>query len=80
MKRSTQVRPNEAMAWKIQSECKNLQIDILSARCIVDRLLRQSNPGMIAQVADWNDVKRIAANILVISQFVRSIEEVAEPS
>ncbi len=76
MKRST-ARPNAAARWKIQSECRNLHTDILSARCIVDRLRTQSDLLIIAQSTDREDLKRIAANILVINSFVRSIEEIA---
>lgn len=75
MKRTTSAEPNQAARWKIQSECRNLHTDILSARCIVDRLRRQSDPDLIARVADRDDVKRIAANVGIIAEFVRSIDE-----
>ncbi|HEU5400389.1 MAG TPA: hypothetical protein VFU86_03475 [Terriglobales bacterium] len=35
----------------------------------------QSDPSLIAQVTDHEDVKRIAANVGVIADFVKSIEE-----
>ncbi len=75
-KRPTSVEPTSAVQWKIQSECKNLHTDILSARCIVDRLRMQSDPVLIARVADRDDVKRIVSNVSIIAEFVRSIEEV----
>ena len=69
--------PTAAARWKIQSECKNLHTDILSARCIVDRLRMQSDPIDIAQVTNREDVRRLAANIGVIADFVKSIEDVS---
>lgn len=76
MKRSVPAQPNSAARWKIQSECRNLNTDILSARCIVDRLRTQSDPLVISQVTDRDDLKRLVANVLVIATFVQSIEEV----
>ena len=38
----------------------------------------QSNPTLIAQVTDLEDVKRLAANVGVIAEFVRKIEEIAD--
>ena len=78
MKQRTSAEPNAAARWKIQSEYKNLHTDVLSARCIVDRLRMQSNPTLIAQVTDLEDVKRLAANVGVIAEFVRKIEEIAD--
>ncbi len=78
MKSTASAEPNPAARWKIQSECRNLHTDILSARCIVDRLRTQSNPAMIARLADRDDVKRIAANVGIIAEFVRSIEQDAD--
>lgn len=78
MKCSPSAEPNAAARWKIQSECRNLHTDILSARCIVDRLRMQSDPKAIAQVTDHEDVKRIVANVGVIAEFVKSIEEVSD--
>ena len=80
MKRSTSAEPTAAARWKIQSECRNLHTDILSARCIVDRLRTQTDPSLIARVADRDDVKRMAANVGIIAEFVRSIEEVSDPT
>jgi hypothetical protein len=77
MKRPTSAEPTAAARWKIQSECRNLHTDILSARCIVDRLRTQTDPGLIARVADRDDVKRITANVGIIAEFLRSIEEVS---
>lgn len=78
MKRPTSAEPTAAAEWKIQSECRNLHTDILSARCIVDRLRMQSDPELIARVADRDDVKRIVSNVGIIAEFVRSIEEVSK--
>ncbi len=75
MKRSVPAQPTSAARWKIQSECKNLHTDILSARCIVDRLRMQFDPAIISENTDRDEVKRIAANVLVIAAFVQSIEE-----
>ncbi len=76
MKRTTSsVEPNPAARWKIESECRNLHTDILSARCIVDRLRRHSDPALIARIADRDDVKRIAVNVGIIAEFVRSLED-----
>lgn len=75
MKQRIPAEPTPAVRWKIQTECKNLHTDLLSARCIVDRLRMQSDPSLIAQVTDHEDVKRIAANVGVIADFVKSIEE-----
>lgn len=80
MKQRTSAEPTTAVRWKIQAECKNLHTDILSARCIVDRLRMQSNPAVIAQVTDSEDVKRLVANVGVIAEFVKSIEEVSDPA
>ena len=77
MKRPTSAEPNAAARWKIHSEYRNLQTDILSARCIVDRLRLQSDPMVIAQVADRDDVKRLAANVVVVAEFVKSIADQA---
>ena len=74
MKRTASAEPNPSARWKIQSECRNLHTDILSARCIVDRLRTQSDPAEIARVADRDDVKRIAVNVGIIADFVRSLE------
>lgn len=78
MKQRTSAEPTTAVRWKIQSECKNLHTDILSARCIVDRLRMQSNPTLIAQITDREDVKKMVANVGVIVEFVKSIEEVSD--
>ncbi len=77
MKRSTPAKPGTAARWKIQSEYRNLSTDILSARCIVDRLRMQSDLSTIAQIADRDDVKRMSANVGVIAEFVRNIAEIA---
>lgn len=77
MKRSNPAESTSTARWKIQTECKNLHTDILSARCIVDRLRMQSDPGLIAQFTDPEDVKRLVANVGVIAEFVKSIEEVS---
>lgn len=78
MKQRTSAEPTAAARWKIQTECRNLHTDILSARCIVDRLRMQSNPAAIAQVTEPEDVKRLVANVGVIVEFVKSIEEVSD--
>lgn len=78
MKRPNSAEPSAASRWKIQSECRNLQTDILSARCIVDRLRAQSDPTAIAQVVDTDEVRRLVANVVVVAEFVRSIEAVTD--
>ncbi|HEX6880520.1 MAG TPA: hypothetical protein VF135_09160 [Terriglobales bacterium] len=75
MKRASQAQQDPAARWKIQSECKNLNTDVLSARCIVDRLSLQFGPGTVAQSADRQELKRIVANLLVVLTFVKSVEE-----
>jgi hypothetical protein len=78
MKHSTPAQSSTAARWKIQSEFRNLNTDILSARCIVDRLLVHSDALTIAQMADRDDLKRLVANMVAIADFVRSIAE-ADP-
>ncbi len=78
MKRPTPAEPTAAVRWKIQSECKNLHTDILSARCIVDRLQMQSDPRAIAQVSDRDDVKRLSVNIGIISEFIKTVEQFSD--
>lgn len=78
MKRPTPAEPTTAVRWKIQAECKNLHTDILSARCIVDRLRMQSDTTLIAQITDREDVKRLVANVGVIAEFVKSVQEVSD--
>ena len=80
MKRSNQAQSTTAARWKIQSECRNLHTDILSARCIVDRLRTQSDPVGIAQVTDREDMKRLVANVVVIAEFVKAVAEVTDQS
>ncbi len=75
MKRASHAQQNPAARWKIQSECKNLNTDVLSARCIVDRLSLQFGPGVVAESADRQELKRIAANLLVVLTFVKNVEE-----
>lgn len=75
MKRSSSAQANTAARWKIHSECKNLHADLLSARCIVDRLRLHYGTNLVAKAADQFELKKLAANLLVIVSFVQSIEE-----
>jgi hypothetical protein len=79
MKRSNEAQSTE-VRWKIQSECRNLHTDILSARCIVDRLRTQSDPLLVSQVTDRDDMKRLVANVVVIAEFVKAVAEVSDQS
>jgi len=80
IKRSSPAQANVVARWKVQSEFKNLHTDLLSARCIVDRLRLQSRSGPIAEFAEPSDLKKLATNLLVIVDFVKSIEEELEGS
>ncbi len=75
MKRTSPAQTNSPAYWKIHSECKNLHADLLSARCIVDRLRLHYGTTLVAESADQQELKRLAANLLVIVSFVQSIEE-----
>jgi len=80
IKRSSPAQPDVVARWKVQSEFKDLHTDLLSARCIVDRLKLQARSGPIAEFAEPSDLKKLAANLLSIVEFVKSIEEELESS
>ena len=76
MKRNLPAQSNNVARWKVQAECKNLHADLLSARCIVDRLRLQFGPRTVAESTERRELEKVAANLLVIASFVQSIEEV----
>jgi hypothetical protein len=76
MKRTSPTQSNPVARWKIHSECKNLHTDLLSAQCIVDRLRHHYGTSLVAESADPHELKKLAANLLVIVNFVQSIEDV----
>ena len=80
IKRSSPAQASVVARWKVQTEFKNLHTDLLSARCIVDRLRLQSQSGPIAEFAEPSDLKKLASNLLVIVDFVKGIEEELESS
>jgi hypothetical protein len=81
MKRTSSAQSNSIARWKIHSECKNLHTDLLSARCIVDRLRLHFGTKLVAEAADQHELKKLTANLLAIVSFVKNIEdELATPS
>jgi hypothetical protein len=75
MKRTSPAQSNPAAHWKIHSECKNLHADLLSARCIVDRLRIHYGTDLVAESADQLELKKLTSNLLVIVSFIKSIED-----
>jgi hypothetical protein len=75
MKRTSPTQSNSVARWKIHAECKSLHTDLLSARCIVDRLRLHYGTTLVADCADQSELKKVAANLLAIVSFVQSIEE-----
>jgi len=75
MKRTSPAQSNPVARWKIHSECKNLHADLLSARCIVDRLRIHYGTDLVAASADQHELKKLASNLLVVVSFIKSIED-----
>lgn len=60
--------------WKVRSDVSTLHIDLLSARCTVDRLRRSIGPTMVAAHADPQKLNDIHGNLLVIASFLQSVQ------
>lgn len=67
--------PDSGETWKVRSDVATLHVDLLSARCTVDRLRRSLGPTLVAAHVDAQKVNEINCNLAVITSFINSIQE-----
>ena len=58
---------------KLKSDITNLHIDLLSARCTVDRLRVYCGPAAIAKSIDKQKLCEIRSNLAAVIAFVESV-------
>lgn len=61
--------------WKIESDVHSLHTDLLSARCIVDRLRIHLGYPLVSQHADPQELTEIRSNLTVITGFLDDLEK-----
>jgi hypothetical protein len=64
----------------VRSDVATLHIDLLSARCTVDRLRQSVGPTLVAAHVDMQKVNEINCNLAVITSFMSSIQELMAQS
>lgn len=72
--------PDSRENWKVRSDVATLHIDLLSARCTVDRLRRSLDPTILAANVDTQKVNEINCNLAVITSFMNSVQELMAQS
>ncbi len=65
--------------YKVQSDVLNLHTDLLSARCIVDRLRNVVGPAFVAESVDRKILREIQSDLRVVTAFLDSVESLLGP-
>lgn len=60
---------------KVLGEIRNLGLDVLSARCIADRLKLHYGVPVVAQMADTAELAKIQSNLLAVIALIESITD-----
>jgi hypothetical protein len=63
-------------ARKLEDEITTMQVDVLSARCIADRLRLRNAMTHVADAATTTTLEKMISDLQSVLEFVREVEQV----